>query len=57
MKEIMGIALLLLGTWIKVLAFSAVKYTIRQRLNYQLNLILRLKCVTFKALISLISYL
>lgn len=28
MEEIIGIALLLLRTWIKVLAFSAVKYMI-----------------------------
>lgn len=45
MKEIMGIALLLLRTWIKVLAFSAVKYMMKQCLSYQLNMILRLKCL------------
>lgn len=51
-KEIMGIALLLLRTWIKVLAFSPVKYKVKQGLAYKLNLILRLKHVTFKTWIS-----
>lgn len=52
MEEIMRIALLLLRTWIKVLACSAVKYKVKQGLTYKLNLILRLKHVTFKTLIS-----
>lgn len=45
MKEVMGTALLLLRIWIKVLSFPAVKYMIKQCLNYQLSLVLRPKHV------------